>query len=234
MKITWLGQFGLLIETGGKLIMTDPYLTDSIFERGVERCRRTVPPEPQLLSLRPDMLLLTHDHSDHLDVPSLRCLLSGDSPADVLCAANAWTKVRAEIGGAHNYVCMAPGTEWSTDYAHVRAVPAFHSDPTALGFVIHAEGKTVYLTGDSLYSPRLSAAVSEPVDAMFTVINGVGNNMNCIDAARLAREIDPGFAVPVHWGLFAALSADPQSFASEAAKRRVKTKILRIYDHVEL
>ena len=75
MKITWLGQLGLWIETDRASIMVDPYLTDSIYERVGGDYRRLVPLRPEYLACRPDVILLTHDHSDHLDIPSLKALL---------------------------------------------------------------------------------------------------------------------------------------------------------------
>ena len=48
MKITWLGQAGLLFETDGKVILLDPYLSDSV-ERIEPHNRRRVPVDPRFL-----------------------------------------------------------------------------------------------------------------------------------------------------------------------------------------
>lgn len=99
MKITWLGQFGVLIETANSSLMMDPYLTDSIAEKSGAAFRRLVPLQEEYLRRTPNVILLSHDHIDHLDIPSLRALLGTSRPTEVLASANAWTKVRTEVGG---------------------------------------------------------------------------------------------------------------------------------------
>ncbi|MBQ1218121.1 MAG: MBL fold metallo-hydrolase, partial [Clostridia bacterium] len=61
MKITWIGQAGLLIETDGKVILVDPYLSDSVEKIEPHNVRR-VPVDRSLLELQPDLILCTHNH----------------------------------------------------------------------------------------------------------------------------------------------------------------------------
>lgn len=233
MKITWLGQFGVLIETANSSLMMDPYLTDSIAEKSGAAFRRLVPLQEEYLRRTPNVILLSHDHIDHLDIPSLRALLGTSRPTEVLASANAWAKVRTEVGGAHNYIRTIPGVEWSCGDFHIRAVSAVHSDPTAIGFVIHAEGQTLYLTGDTLYSQDLIEQIGEPVDILLTVINGQGNNMNAVDAARLAAAVKPKVAIPVHWGLFAKYADTPDAFMQESSRLGVHAYAARIYEELD-
>ena len=234
MKITWLGQLGLWIETDRASVMVDPYLTDSIYERVGEGYKRLVPLRPEYLACRPDVILLTHDHSDHLDIPSLKALLHEEHPIPVLAGSNAWEKARKAVGGSHNYVQMTPGTEWSVGNLRFRAVQAFHSDPTAVGFVIHCEGLTLYITGDTLYSRELARQVGEPVDVLITVVNGQGNNMNGTDAARLAQDVGAKLSIPTHWGLFARFSDDPEEFLLACRERKLRGLRAKIYEQLDL
>ena len=77
-----------------------------------------------------------------------------------------------------------------------------------IGVIIEAEGKRLYVTGDTLYNTDIFEDVLpfSPIDAVFLPINGVGNNMNMADAARFCEVIRPRVAVPLHWGLFDALN----------------------------
>mgnify|MGYP002605309469 CR=1 FL=1 len=70
MRITWLGQAGLLIETNNVKIMVDPYLSDSVEKVNPLNCRR-VRPDENFFKIRPDVIVLTHDHLDHADPETL-------------------------------------------------------------------------------------------------------------------------------------------------------------------
>ena len=66
MKITWLGQAGLLFSNGKAKIMVDPYLSNSV-EKVVPLNYRRVPVKEEFLSVTPDVMIFTHDHLDHYD-----------------------------------------------------------------------------------------------------------------------------------------------------------------------
>ena len=201
MKITWLGQAGLLLETGGLKIMIDPYLSDSVKEIQPHFYRR-VPVDESLFSLSPSVIVLTHDHLDHTDPETLKHYLSADSEVTVLASENAWNRVRTTFGGIkNNYVRFNEGTEWTEGEVRFKAVYAEHSDSHAIGVLIEAEGKTYYITGDTLYNERLFYALPESIDCVFLPVNGVGNNMNMRDAKRFCERIGAP-AVPMHCGLF--------------------------------
>ena len=62
MKITWLGQAGLLFE-GGLSVMIDPYLSDSVGEKHGNP--RRVPVDERFFAAAPDVMIFTHNHLDH-------------------------------------------------------------------------------------------------------------------------------------------------------------------------
>ena len=201
MKITWLGQAGLLFETDGVKIMVDPYLSDSVKAIQPHFWRR-VPVDKSFFDIKPDIIVLTHDHLDHTDPDTLCHYLGENTEITVLASGNAWEKVRKLFGGIkNNYVTFNEGTEWTEKGIHFKAVPANHSDSCAIGALITAEDKTYYVTGDTLYDERVLNALPNKIDVVFLPINGVGNNMNMTDAKRFCERIGAQ-AVPVHCGLF--------------------------------
>ena len=211
MKITWITQAGLLIETGGLTVMIDPYLSDSV--GAIEGKHRRMPVDEKLFDLCPDVMVFTHDHLDHYDPETApRFLGKKEKGMIVLSPPSCWQKARA-FGAPHNYVRFRAGTEWTEKGVTIAAVPAEHSDPDAIGVVIYAENKCLYVTGDTLYSRRVTEALPEHIDVVFLPVNGVGNNMNMQDAARFAKTIGAKQAVPVHYGLFDDL--EPKDFAFE-------------------
>ena len=92
------------------------------------------------------------------------------------------------------------------------AVKAAHSDSCAIGVIIRAEGKRLYVTGDTLYNTEvledIRTATKEQVDVVFLPVNGVGNNMNATDAARFVVDCGAKLAVPIHVGMFDDLTGD--------------------------
>lgn len=206
MKITYLGQAGLLLETGGLAILVDPYLSDSV-EKVNPKNRRRTPVDPSFLKLRPDVFLCTHNHLDHLDPETLSHYFTPDVRMTVLAPSGSWEKLRA-YSGDNNYVLFNRHTEWTEGSVRFTAVRAVHSDPGAIGVIISAEGKRWYISGDTLYSRELLEDLSGSFEAVFLPVNGVGNNMNMADAARFAAQLDAKYIVPVHIGLFDGLKGE--------------------------
>lgn len=226
MKITWLGQAGLLFETDGKRIIVDPYLSDHV--RTVEPANyRRVPTDERFLELKPDVIVITHDHLDHLDKETLKYYLTEDASPLVLAPSGAWHSVRAAFPSKANYVMFNDGTTWTEGDITFYAVKAEHSDPNAIGLWIYAEEKQYYVTGDTLYSDRVLASLPFAApDVIFLPINGRGNNMNAIDAASFAMRAEAKYTVPIHFGLF-----DEMTGEELICENRI---IPRIYEEIEI
>ena len=212
MKITWLGQAGLLFETNGKTIIIDPYLSDSVAQMEPHNKRR-VPIEEKFLKLKPDYIVLTHNHLDHTDPETLKYYLSADSKVCVLASYNAWQNVRKLFGGLqNNYVMFNKGTRWAEGELQFEAVYAEHSDDAAIGVILRADGKVYYITGDTLYNTKVFEDLPDDIDYIFLPVNGKGNNMNMTDGKAFCEKIG-ATAIPLHCGLFDRI--DLHEFAYE-------------------
>lgn len=208
MKIRWLGQAGLLFETGRITIMVDPYFSDSAAKINPRSFRRSALDE-SVFEIKPDVLIFTHCHIDHYDPETAERLLSSSKPITVLSPSSVWGNVR-KLGNGHNYVEFNVGTEWSVGDVCIRATFAAHSDASAIGVDIHAEGRHYYVTGDTLYNRTVLQDAPKCAEAVFLPINGVGNNMNMTDAARFANMIQAKNVVATHFGMLDDL--DPAKF----------------------
>lgn len=224
MKITWLGQAGLLFETNGIKIMVDPYLSDSVEKVNPTNWRR-VPVKEELFGEDIDIIVITHNHLDHLDMETLERFLNIDRTLTILAPYDAWQEIR-KFGKNHNYVMFNRGTVWTQNGITFTAVKAEHSDLTAIGFTIYDGKEKIYVTGDTLYNKEIFADLPQDIDAVFLPINGVGNNMNITDAKRFAQKTGAKKAIPVHWGMFDEL--DPTEFDLKNAV------IPTIYEEVKL
>ena len=209
MKITWLGQGGLLFEKENLKIMIDPYLSDSVRKVNPNNYRR-VEVDTGFLAVKPDVMIFTHNHLDHYDPETIKYFISENSRITVLAPSSVWAEVR-KIGGRNNYVLFDRHTQWTEGSVRFEAVKAWHSDLSAIGVVIYDEAKTYYVTGDTLYNKEIFLDLPKNIDVVFLPINGVGNNMNMADAGRFAAACGAKKIVPIHFGMFDELN--PKLFA---------------------
>ena len=224
MKITYLGQAGLLFEANGLTIMIDPYLSDSVKAVNPNNYRR-VPVDERLFEIKPDVMVFTHNHLDHYDPKTVEKFITQDSKMLVLAPQSVWGEVRKR-GGSNNYVQFNRHTSWTENGIRFAAVKAEHSDPTPIGVIIDDGEKKYYVTGDTLYNEEIFGDIPEDIFAVFLPVNGVGNNMNMADAARFAKRTGAEKVVPIHIGMFDEMAAE--SFPCE------NKVIARIYEEVKL
>ena len=224
MKITWLGQAGMLLENEKTVIMIDPYLSDSVGKSNPQKHRRKTVPD-YLFDIRPDIMIFTHNHLDHYDPETVERFIGTDTSVTVLSPYSVWEEVR-KYGGENNFVLFKRGTTWTQNGIKFTAVSAEHSDEYAIGVIVTDGDKKYYFTGDTLYNERVFKDIPDDIHAVFLPINGVGNNMNMADAKAFCERINPAIAVPVHCGLFDDM--DMNKFEYE------KKIIPEIYKEIEL
>jgi L-ascorbate metabolism protein UlaG (beta-lactamase superfamily) len=225
-RIVFLGHATVLIEVDGVRLLTDPLLRDR-----VAHLRRQVPPVRRDLFADPVVVLVSHLHHDHLDLPSLR-LLGRDTPLIVPAGAGRWLR-RKGFGVVTE---LGVGEVASVGTLAVSAVQAHHDGrrpggPHAetLGYLVSG-GHTVYFAGDTELFAEMSD-LPRPLDVALLPVAGWGStlgagHMDPLEAARAARLIGPRIAVPVHWGTLspiglrrrrAQLDDPPRLFAEHVA-----------------
>ena len=206
MKIIYLGQAGLLFIKDGFKIMVDPYLSDSVRNINPKNYRREAVNE-SFFDIKPDVMIFTHNHLDHFDPDTVKHFINENSNALVLAPKSVWDEVR-KLGGNNNYVIFNCHTQWTEKGIKFTAVKAEHSDITPIGVIIEDADKKYYITGDTLYNEEIFEDIPEDIYALFLPVNGVGNNMNMVDAARFAKRVKAQKVIPIHIGMFDELSAD--------------------------
>jgi L-ascorbate metabolism protein UlaG (beta-lactamase superfamily) len=204
LALEFIGHSTVLVELDGIRILTDPVTRSRV---GPLRRMAAVPDRGRLHGI--DVVLLSHLHWDHLDVPSLRDL-GRHVPLVVSAGAGPWLRG----AGFEDVREVSVGDTVEVGGVRVRVVPAVHSGyrpplgPTApaLGFVIEGS-RSIYFAGDT----DLFAGMSElggPVDVALLPVWGWGPtlgrglHLDPLRAAESLRLIRPRAAVPIHWGTY--------------------------------
>lgn len=204
LSIDFIGHSALVIELDGVRLLTDPATRARI---GPLQRIVPVPARPRLAAI--DLVLLSHLHWDHLDLPSLHDL---GRTVPTLVPAGAGTWLRA--AGFSHVVEIAAGASHSLGGVTVEAVPALHSGfrpplgPTApaLGYVVRGS-RTVYFAGDTDLFEGMTD-LGGPIDLALLPVWGWGPtlgrglHMDPLRAAESLRRIRPRAAVPIHWGTY--------------------------------
>lgn len=200
-SLTYVGHATVLIELDGVRVLTDPVLRSRIGP-----LRREAPVPRGGSAGAPDLVLVSHLHRDHADLPSLRRL--GRSTR-LVCPAGT-----GRFFAKHDFTAveeLARGGSIEVGSLVVTAVEAVHDGGRvpprhgpAIGYVI-AGTRRVYFAGDTDLFDGMEE-LGEPDLALLPIWGwgpslGAGH-MDPARAARAAALIRPRIVVPIHWGTF--------------------------------
>jgi L-ascorbate metabolism protein UlaG (beta-lactamase superfamily) len=155
VALTFINHATFLIRLPGAVVLTDPIFSDRCSPLSWIGPRRARPPGVPLADLpRPDVVLISHNHYDHMDLPALRALQARYAPSFITTLGNG--RLLRPLGIA------ATELDWWQDVTagalHITATPARHfSGRTPFdrnralwgGFMIGVGAGTVLFAGDS-------------------------------------------------------------------------------------
>lgn len=227
LVLSWFGQASVALRLGGATALIDPFLSP--------RPERLVPPPFAAEEARGvDLVLITHDHWDHLDEVALPSVAAASPTATIVVPEELVPRVTG-LGIEEARVRGLPA-DGSTQIGAVMvdAVPACHGEEIGdayrlgpfLGYVVSAGGVRVYHSGDTvLFNGLVERLQQLGVHLALLPINGrdeereaegIVGNMDAREAAQLARDIGADAAVPLHWDMFAGNPGDPAEFVAAA------------------
>lgn len=207
----WLGQGGFDIALGGKRVIIDPYLSDSVSR--TDGFKRMVPLPCSPADVRADLIITTHDHQDHLD-PDTLCAMPAD--CNMFAGPESCVRHMRTLGIPEGRIRrFGAGDVIHLGDTRLMGVPAVHTSSEAIGVVIEYHGTRLYFSGDTLYDKRLEDVGALGIDVMFVCINGHLGNMDYREAAKIAKALPCRVVVPDHYGMFAENTVDPDLFVNE-------------------
>lgn len=199
--IGWLGQATVRIHHNGKVIYIDPY---------------------QLKATdKADLILITHDHNDHLSLPDI-AKIAGPETRLVVAAA---CREKLEQAGYKNIQTASPGSEITVMDLMISAVPAYNitkpmhpKNKGYVGYVIDFGGIRVYHTGDTERVPEMKEIRCD----IILVPLGQKYTMNSVeDAVEAVLDTGASVAIPIHYGLYEGSAEDAQKFTELLISKNV-------------
>ncbi len=174
-KITWLGHSSFRI-SNGKTIYIDPW-----------RLKKSEP--------KADIILITHDHFDHLSVPDIDKIKKKDS---ILVAKPS---IKPQLSG--DVRTVKPGDKLQLGNITIQAVYAYNpskpfhpKDSGNVGYIITMNGESIYHTGDTEFIEEMKSLKADillvPVGGKYTADAG--------NAVKIVQAVNPKIAIPMHWG----------------------------------
>jgi len=203
LAVTWWGHASATVEIGATKVAIDPLLTSRLLHL------RRYAAQPPRSAWDADLVLVSHLHSDHLHVPSLRGF-----PTDIpIVVPRGGEGLLSKLGGDRVHPAD-PGDVLDLAGVKVRVLPATHEGRRgphsrltgpALGFRVDGAGRSFWFPGDT--ELRDDMAEVGAVDLALVPIGGWGptledGHMDPLDAAEAVRRVGAATAVPVHWGTF--------------------------------
>jgi len=205
--ISPVGHASFVMEAPGMVIYNDPVGGAAAFEGR--------PPA--------DLVLVSHEHGDHFDLPTLTAVAGGG--ARLVVNPAVFDKLPAELKA--RATSLGNGEETTVDALRIEAVPAYNTTQDRLqfhpkgrdnGYVLSVAGRRVYIAGDTEDIPEMRALTG--IDIAFLPMN-LPYTMDADQAAAAVAAFKPAVVYPYHYR-----GSDPEAFAAKVAASGAGTQVV--------
>lgn len=207
VKITWLGHDSFKI-SNGKTLYIDPY---KIKTEG-----------------KADILLISHEHFDHLSMDDMKKVVSGDT--SIVAASQCADTVKTI--GAKEIKIVKPGENVDVQGITIEAVAAYNinkinpdtkkpfhpKEDNKVGFVVTINNVKIYHAGDT---DAIKEMKNIQTDIALLPVSGT-YVMTAEEAVEAVRMIKPKIAIPMHYGTIVGSEKDAEKFKQLVRECEVK------------
>jgi len=217
LHVTWYGHSSALVEIDGERVLFDPVWSDRCSPSHLVGPRRLHEPPLEIFELPAvDAIVISHDHYDHLDLPTIRELVRTQSapfvvPLGVGAHFARWGVPPERVIELDwdESITVAGLTLTATEAQHFSGRGFTRDETLWASWVVAGHGRKVFYTGDSGYFDGYSdiGAQHGPFDVTLMQIGAYGEgwpdiHMTPEDAVRAHRGVRGGLLIPLHWGTF--------------------------------
>ncbi|MFT4769176.1 MAG: L-ascorbate metabolism protein UlaG (beta-lactamase superfamily), partial [Glaciecola sp.] len=220
VSVTYINHSTFLIQVDGVNILTDPVYSERVSPFTWVGPQRVHAPGVVLEDLPPiDVILISHNHYDHLDETTLRSLLSRQDEPPLLLAGLGNSELLATLGVSDQRdldweeSAQLGGLEFTFTESRHRSGRGLSDQMKTLwgAFVVKTSKGNIYFAGDTGYSPHL-AATGERHGPFALTLLPIGAyeprwfmkdvHLNPDEAVRAHRELRSEFSIGIHFGAF--------------------------------
>ncbi len=240
MLVTWIGHATVLVQTAGLNILTDPIWSDRASPFSFVGPLRVRPPGVRFEDLpHIDLVVVSHNHYDHMDLPTLRRLWDRDRPlivtslgndaiirgAGVEAEARDWGGVVPVRGGVA--VIVERNHHWGSRWGADRNRALWSA------FTIRTPSGNIFFAGDTGWGDGAWAREAARHGPFRLAILPIGayrpqevmrdTHVNPQESFRIIRTLDPVRALGMHWGTFQLSFEgidDPPRWIAELGRER--------------
>jgi L-ascorbate metabolism protein UlaG (beta-lactamase superfamily) len=197
VEVEWLGHDSFRLKADGKVVYLDPYKLAGENDKA-------------------DLILITHDHFDHCDQPSVDRISGKDTVviAPFGCSVKLRSKFR-QVSAGETVTEMGVKVEAVAAY---NIGKPYHPRGIGVGYVVTLAGKRIYHAGDTDRIPEMKKLRN--IDIALLPVSGT-YTMTAVEAAEAANEdIDTKSVIPMHYGSIVGTKNDAETFKGRC-KRQV-------------
>lgn len=226
MKFTYYGHACFEIETGGRKILFDPFISGNPLAKEID-----------IKKIEADFILVSHGHGDHLE-----------DLVDIAKRTEAKVIAPYEVGSwfekkkVKNVQAMNHGGATKTDFGRVKLTNAIHSSSmpdgscggNPCGFVVETSEGTLYYSGDTALTYDMKL-IGEQNTIDFAVLP-IGDffTMGINDALRAAEFVGTRRIVGVHYDTFPPIALDHAAALKAARRANIELLLPKIGETIDI
>ena len=227
MKATYYGHSTVGLDLNGVKVLFDPFITPNSLAKQIK-----------LDEIQPDYIFLSHCHEDHV---ADMAVIQKNSSAEVVGIVETAAWVEKQGVDSKKVIAMNFGGTITTSFGTAKMVYALHTNSTPegeyagvpAGYLLKAEGGTIYFAGDTALTMEMQLLADQKLDWAFLPIGGF-YTMDVEDAIKAAKMINCSNIIGIHYNTFPPIQLDEEEAIKKFKAAGISLHLLPIGESMNL